>query len=79
MNITRVSTIIAISVLLLVTILPGITLASPVPDTGQTKCYNNTTEIPCPLPGEGFFGQDAEYGPNLHSYTDLGNGLSRTM
>ena len=49
--------------------------AGPVPDTGQTKCYNNTVEIPCPSPGEPFYGQDAQYNCNPHSYTDLGNGI----
>ncbi len=29
--------------------------------TGQTKCYNNTTEITCPAPGSDFYGQDAQY------------------
>jgi hypothetical protein len=51
--------------------------AGPVPDTGQTKCYDNSQEIPCPQPGQDFYGQDAQYGPNLHSYTDLGNGVIR--
>jgi hypothetical protein len=32
--------------------------AWPIPDTGQTKCYNNTGEIPCPQPGEPFYGHD---------------------
>ena len=45
---------------------PGIT----VPDipvvfgnicTGQTKCYDENTEIPCPEEGEAFYGQDAQY------------------
>ena len=49
----------------------------PIPDTGQTKCYDNTQEIPCPQPGQDFYGQDAQYGPNLQSYTDLGNGVVR--
>ncbi len=31
--------------------------AGPVPDTGQTKCYDNTVEIPCPQPGEPFMGR----------------------
>ncbi|MCX8043457.1 MAG: DUF1566 domain-containing protein [Desulfobacterota bacterium] len=35
--------------------------AMPIPDTGQTKCYNNTMEISCPRPGEPFYGQDAHY------------------
>jgi len=29
--------------------------------TGQTKCYNETEEIPCPNVGEDFYGQDAQY------------------
>ena len=29
-------------------ILPTIVFAWPVPDTGQTKCYDNTQEMPCP-------------------------------
>ena len=35
--------------------------ASPVPDTGQSKCYNATVEIPCPSSGQPFYGQDAQY------------------
>ena len=29
--------------------------------TGQTKCYDNEKEIPCPKAGEPFFGQDANH------------------
>jgi len=44
----------------------------PIPDTGQTKCYDHTQEIVCPRPGEPFYGQDANYAPcNPHSYTKL--------
>jgi hypothetical protein len=50
--------------------------AQPIPDTGQTKCYDNEQEIPCPQPGQDFYGQDAQYGSN-QSYTDLGNGIIR--
>ena len=46
-----------------------------IPDTGQTKCYDNNQEIPCPQSGQPFYGQDAQYGPNLQSFTDLGNGI----
>ncbi len=55
------------------------TIASAVslPDTGQTKCYDNTREISCPLPGQPFYGQDAQYGTNRQSFTDLGNGIVR--
>ncbi len=43
-----------------------------LPDTGQTKCYDNSEEIPCPQPGESFYGQDANYAPcKPHSYTKL--------
>ena len=51
------------------------------PDTGQEKCYDNDTEIPCPNPGEPFFGQDASYSINPPSFTKLdtqGNPLPLT-
>ena len=51
--------------------LPCIVLASPVPDTGQTKCYDDSQEIPCPQPSEPFYGQDAQYPCNPQSYTKL--------
>ena len=53
----------------------------PVPDTGQTKCYDDTEEITCPQPGEDFYGQDAQYPCNPQSYTKLdenGNDLPDT-
>jgi len=49
-----------------------------LPDTGQTKCYNDTVEIPCPSQGQDFYGQDAQYTINPPSYTKLdanGNAL----
>jgi hypothetical protein len=46
--------------------------AWPWPDTGQTKCYNNTSEIACPAPGQPFYGQDAQYQGPTRSYTKLG-------
>ena len=52
-------------------------LMRPVPDTGQTQCYNNTSEITCPQPGQPFYGQDAQHPRNPQSYTDLGNGIIR--
>jgi hypothetical protein len=57
--------------------LPLAAFAGALPDTGQTKCYDNTHEIACPNPGEPFYGQDAQYSSNPHSYTDLGNGIVR--
>ena len=46
--------------------------AWPIPDTGQTKCYNNTAEIICPQPELPFYGQDGNYSINPRSYTKLG-------
>ena len=46
----------------------------PIPDSGQTKCYNDTAEISCPAPGEDFYGQDAQYTTNPRSYTKLDAG-----
>ena len=50
--------------------------AGPVPDTGQTTCYdNNGNMITCPSPGQRFYGQDANYIINSPSYSKLdGNG-----
>jgi len=45
--------------------------AYPVPDTGQTKCYNNTAEISCPAPGQPFYGQDAHYATPSHAFIKL--------
>jgi hypothetical protein len=55
----------------LILVLSGMASAWPIPDTGQTKCYDNTGEIPCPQPGEPFYGQDGNYTTNPPSYTKL--------
>ncbi|MDM8517754.1 DUF1566 domain-containing protein [Desulfobacterales bacterium HSG16] len=55
--------------------------AWPIPDSGLTKCYNDTEEIPCPSPGDAFYGQDGNYSINSQSYTKLdanGNDLPDT-
>jgi hypothetical protein len=55
----------------------AIAFATPVPDTGQSKCYNDSVEIPCPSPGQAFYGQDASYSINTPSYTKLdGSGVA---
>ena len=61
--------VVIISAVLLV--VPLVAFAGTLPDTGQTKCYDNTQEITCPNQGEDFYGQDAQYGPNLQSFTKL--------
>ncbi|WP_428563779.1 MAG: BACON domain-containing protein [Solidesulfovibrio sp. DCME] len=44
-----------------------------LPDTGQSKCYNATNEIPCPSANEAFYGQDGNYSGKQKSYqTDSG-------
>ena len=35
-----------------------------VVDTGQTACYDATSEITAPAPGDPFYGQDAQYDPS---------------
>jgi hypothetical protein len=45
---------------------------SPVPDTGQTTCYdNNGRVITCPAAGSTLYGQDACYTINPPSYTRM--------
>ncbi|MBF0102265.1 MAG: DUF1566 domain-containing protein, partial [Desulfobacterales bacterium] len=43
-------------------------------DTGQEKCYNDSTEIPCPNEGQPFYGQDAQYNNDKQRYKDNGDG-----
>ena len=46
----------------------------PIVDTGQTSCYDDSGVITCPIRGEAFFGQDAQYSGNTPSYTENGDG-----
>ncbi len=50
------------------------TPTTPIVDTGQDRCYNNTGEISCPSPGEPFYGQDAQYEGTQPSYQNNGDG-----
>ena len=45
--------------------------SAPVPDTGQTTCYNNDKKIDCPEKDEKFYGQDANYKINPISFQKL--------
>lgn len=45
-----------------------------VVDTGQDRCYDNSTEMPCPSPEAAFFGQDAQYVGNVPAYRNNGDG-----
>ena len=50
----------------------------PIVDTGQVKCYDNTSEITAPAEGANFYGQDAQVNGNQPSYTLSGDGLTLT-
>jgi hypothetical protein len=43
-------------------------------DTGQTRCFGISEEIPFPKPLQPFFGQDAQYQGNTPAYRDHGDG-----
>lgn len=48
--------------------------AYTIPDSGQTKCFNNTDQITCPTdPTAAFYGQDASRMTAPMSMTDNGN------
>jgi len=46
----------------------------PIVDTGQTKNYNNTSEISAPSEGAAFYGQDAQIYGNQMNYVDNDDG-----
>lgn len=50
--------------------------AYAVVDTGQTRCYNNTTNMTAPSAGQPFYGQDAQCTGIQPSYTLSGDGLT---
>jgi hypothetical protein len=50
----------------------------PIVDSGQTLCYDATTEIQAPVPGADFYGQDAQYTGNQPSYALSADGLTVT-
>ena len=53
-------------------VVPSVIMATTVPDTGQTKCYDIAGNvIACPQPGQALFGQDARYSTHPPSYTKL--------
>jgi ribonuclease BN (tRNA processing enzyme) len=50
------------------------TLPYVIVDTGQTGCYDNSKEMPPPVQGAAFYGQDAQYTANQPAYRDNGDG-----
>ncbi len=65
---------------IIIVMFTAVVWSAPVPDTGQTLCYNVAGDvITCPLPGQPLYGQDANYSINPMSFTKLdgsGNELS---
>jgi hypothetical protein len=58
---------------------PGRAMAARyvLPDTGQTTCFSDIylgPSIPCPEPGQSFYGQDANYQGPQPAYHDNGDG-----
>jgi len=53
-----------------------VNITYPIVDTDQELCYNTSSEIAPPLPGETYYGQDAQYDGNQMSYTLSGDGLT---
>jgi len=54
----------------------GAAVTYPIASTGQTKCYNNQQEIAPPLPGQPFYGQDAQHPQPPASYALSADGLT---
>jgi hypothetical protein len=46
----------------------------PIVDTNQGTCYNNSELIDCPVEGEAFYGQDAQFTGAAFDFTDNGDG-----
>ena len=46
----------------------------PIVGTGQSRCYDNFSEIAPPKPGRPFYGQDAQHPGPAQSYRDNGDG-----
>ena len=51
-----------------------VTYTYPNIDSGQVNCYDNENSIACPVFGEDFFGQDANYESAQMAYVDNGDG-----
>ena len=72
MNKTRVNAFCFIILMATILMFAVVAWAAPVPDTGQTKCYDVAGNvITCPSPGQALYGQDANYSINPMSFTKL--------
>ena len=62
---------------LIITLLAGLPCIAgdyDVVDTNQSKCYDNSSEITAPAPGQPFHGQDAQHDGSQPAYVDNGDG-----
>lgn len=81
------SVITALTTMILLFISAGVRAElSPIPDTGQTQCYNNSRAVNCSGPGGYFYGQDAHYdvdaeslGSDQERYTRVREGEDETV
>ena len=53
-----------------------ITVQASVVDTGQNKCYDDSGKITCPVSGQAFHGQDAQYSGDQPEYIISGDDLT---
>ena len=65
-----------LTALVLLAVTPYVSAQYVVVDTGQVTCYNDSTGIVAPAPGDAFYGQDAQYDGNQPSYTVGADGLT---
>jgi hypothetical protein len=54
----------------------GAGLTYAVVDTGQSACFDDSAEIPCPAAAAAFYGQDAQYSGNQPDYILNNDGLT---
>ncbi len=52
------------------------TITYAIVDTGQGTCYDDSSTISAPLPGDAFYGQDAQHDGNQPSYMLSADGLT---
>jgi len=65
--------------LILASALPSQATTFKVVDTAQDTCYDTTGVITAPLPGQPFYGQDAQFLGNQPSYQNNGDGTTSDL
>ncbi len=79
MNKCRRTLLLSATFSILFSFLPAGVFAVPVPDTGQTACYDDAGDaITCPSSGQPFYGQDGNYTINPMTFTKL-NGAGKAL